>query len=616
MKRTTTLLTNAALLAALVPACTTAQTGDQIQEVSGGSLIKMGMTSRVAVLLDDIPAGPAREAAAADAIAKSSDFWTTRAKAQVKLTYYRLVFRGLYYSSNWASDPKVRGPLPLPPQQVWNVALTGTPHRETDPQHDMIVADYSFGAYILSDGDSPAKVEPALANIGGVWDEPFNLPSDPELLLERTGYACMDEDEYPAGSVFEENTWYFYDDNCKVNGSSGCHITVRPSESCVESLQKHTGIIKTAMHFQRVAYDPTIANQVRVGTIVNPNGADLSVVQPAMEDEQRVVYKYFAPGSCELDEGVISKLGWRRLLMFSAVVQNNGTDRIHIGDLRDPNNPWFAAHVFEFSACHNHYHFSHYGNFGYNGAPGSKRAFCLEDTNRFHNDEYTPLTAEHQSCWFQGIGHGWGDEYEFGIPGQWVDITDVDASTPHALTFDNNPDKFLCEGEPMLDATGNPIFDPTSFVSKSGDVVSRMRCDAPATWHDNNVGSTMVSANPGDSFVTQDCKRGQIGPNRDCGFTADPALRACALGTTVTLSCTNTGPAQVLRTCEKSSALGSGVACTLRDAAANTIVNGPTTVTFTCPGVRDAASPTGGYSLYSATLAPSQGAGGVTCTAM
>jgi len=75
----------------------------------------------------------------------------------------------------------------------------------------------------------------------------------------------------------------------------------------------------------------------------------------------------------------------------------------------DPNNPWVQANVLEYSSCHQHYHFSHYGTFQYGGLPGSKKAFCLEDTDRTHNDEQTLLTPNHQSCQFQGIAAGWGD---------------------------------------------------------------------------------------------------------------------------------------------------------------------------------------------------------------
>lgn len=582
---------------------------------TAGALVRMNLSSQVAVLLDEIPEGPQREAAAAEALARDSSFWTERASRQVKLSYYKLVFRGLYYPSDWSSASKARGPLPLPPKPIWNVAISGKPRRSTNPQHDMVLVDYTFDSHILTGVNDPGDVEPNLATIGGVWDEAFSFPTDPDLLLERTGYACMDEDEYPPGSVFEENSSYFYDDACKAGGASGCHLTEFPKDSCVEALQKKTGIVKTAMRFTRIPFNAALADRVRIGTITNPNGADLAVVPSDMEDERRIVYRYFAPGACELEEGVISKLGWRRLLMFSATVQNNGGKMLHIGTIAGADSPWLKSNVFEFSACHGHYHFSHYGTFGYAGAPGSKRAFCLEDTNRFHNDESTTLRATHQSCNFQGVTAGWGDEYQFGLPGQWVDITDVDTTKPHALTFDSNPDRFLCEGAPVLDGAGNPIFDPTEFRTATGAVVSRQRCDMPSSWHGNNVGSVSVSS-PGGSFVTEPCTRGQIGPSRNCGFAEQKTpLHACTPGSSVKLSCKSSGGPQVLRLCEKSDALGVGVACTLADSASNVIVGATSTeVTFVCPVVRDAAAGVGGYAAYQAPLLPSQPAASVTCT--
>ncbi|HUS31891.1 MAG TPA: lysyl oxidase family protein [Kofleriaceae bacterium] len=578
-----------------------------------GALVKMEMSSDVAVLLDEIPAGPMREAAVANVMAKPASFWTERAARQVRLTYYRLVFRGLYYSSDWGNASKVYGPLPLPDKSVWNVQLTGTPHRVSainGQNHDSIVVSYKFDTMIVTDKDSPGKVDPSLATLGGTADEVFTLPTDPDLLLQRTGYACMDEEEYPPGSVFEENTWYFYDDTCKA-GNSWCHITEQPGESCINAVNKRVGDVKTTMHFTRVPYDATLASKYRVGAITNRDGADLAVMQKGMEEEKKIAYRFFAPGSCELEEGVIAKLGWRRLLMFSAIVQNNGTQPVHIGDVTDSNNPWVRSGAFEFSACHGHYHFSHYGTFNYNGAPGSKRAFCLEDTNRFHNDETTPLTADHQSCHYQGIGAGWGDEYQFGLPGQWVDITDVDTRKAHPLTFDSNPDMFLCEGKPALDSNGQLILDPSPFKDAQGNTVSRVRCNMPTTWHDNNVGTVSVSS-PGGSFVTESCKLGEIGHDRDCGYAAQTQLRSCQAGSTVTLTCKNTGAPQALRICEKSGALGVGVACTFRDSVANPTINGSTTFSFTCPAVRDYPG-AGGYSLYNASVVPSMGTGSVTC---
>ena len=36
--------------------------------------------------------------------------------------------------------------------------------------------------------------------MGSTWDEPFILPIDPELLFQRTGFACMDEDSFRAAA--------------------------------------------------------------------------------------------------------------------------------------------------------------------------------------------------------------------------------------------------------------------------------------------------------------------------------------------------------------------------------------------------------------------------------
>ena len=70
----------------------------------------------------------------------------------------------------------------------------------------------------------------------------------------------------------------------------------------------------------------------------------------------------------------------------------------------------------------------------------------------------------------------------------------------------------------------------------------------------------------------------------------------------------------MLRICEKSAALGVGVACSMRDSLANKIVGSTSTpVSFTCPAVRDAVG-TGGYSFYTAPVVASQASATVTCT--
>jgi hypothetical protein len=581
-----------------------------------GALISMTLKGTVGVLLDEIPQGEWREEAAGNALQKQGDdpFWVERAKRQARLTYYRLIFRGSFY-------PPGKGPLPLPPKSGWHIEINGVPRRAKIGGHDFVLQDYTFHAHILSDAASPAASEPQLATVGGTWSEPFLLPIDPDLLLERTGYACMDEFEFPPFSVFEQSTSYFYDQTCLVEtpSTSACHVTVFPTESCQDSLANHSGLLQANMNFTRIPWNQALADRVRFPGIPRSSGADLAVIADALSQENAIYYRYFAPDACEIVEQCIAKPGWRRFLSFSANVRNDGNQDIDLGDVTDPNNPWRIANAIEFSNCHHHYHFSHYGNFQYGTLPGSKKAFCLEDTDRTHNDELTSLTPNHQSCQFQGITAGWGDEYQFGLPCQGVDITDGDTDSINpadtTLRFVANPDQFICEGFPVLDSSGNLIFDPTSFTSESGLPVSRERCNFTPGYAANNTGSTNVTAHDGVSFVSTACKNGEIGPLRDCGFSAQPMMSSCTPGQTVQLSCKADDAPQVLRVCEKSEALG-GVDCTLRDSLANVLVKpAGTTVSFTCPAVRDASlAGTGGYSLYQAPLLPSQPAEGISCT--
>jgi hypothetical protein len=422
----------------------------------------------------------------------------------------------------------------------------------------------------------------------------------------------MDEVEFPAGSVFEENTWYFFDQTCDVEtpATAVCHVSDFPPESCVDSLTHHVGKVSTNVNFTRLHYDSSTAAHYRVGKLTNPNGANLAVVQDQLASEQAVFYRYFDPASCEIAEGSVGAPGWRRLLAFSASVRNDGTQPIHMGDPSDTSNPWVQGHAFVFSACHQHKHFTHYGTFKYGNQPGSKKAFCLEDTNRYHNDEATSLSASHQSCTYQGITPGWGDEYNFGISGQWVDITNVDTRTPKPLSFQSNPDQFLCEGQ-TLDANGMPVdpmilsqiaFIPSGFYD-GNNAVSRNSCAFFHNWYADNLGTVSFSAPPIGSFVTQPCTRGETGPLRDCGFQVEPPLHSCVVGEPVRLQCESDDAPNVIRVCEVSAQLGVGVACAYRDSLANVIAGEhDTKVDFTCPAMRDSTRGNGAYSVYGAPV--------------
>ncbi len=595
---------------------------------STGAIINLSMDSTVGVLLDEVPASM-RDRVAAALIAEPASFWTTRAANQTKLIAYRLVFRAQFYDMD-------KDALPPPPPSSWQFTLKGTPRRQTTGTHDLVVTDYTFTSALLTDTMSPGISEPAIDTVGGEWDEPFTLPLDPELIFQRTRFACMDEAEFPPESVDSEETDSFYDYTCDVEDElsrSACHQTELPTMSCVDAVTAKIGSIDTMLKFTRQPWDPAVADQIRVGPITSFTGADLAVVEEEFKIN-RTIYRYITPDSCTLVEMCTGAPGWRRLLQFSTADRNVGGYTLTIGsvnyfgDGEDGGTDLSDHGVFEWSACHEHFHFMHYGTFSYGDGSGTastaKRGFCLQSTNRFSNHELSPLTNQFNDCGYQGVEIGWVDEYKAGLQCQWIDVTGVDttaAPVTRPLTFVSNPDGFLCEGTPMLDDQGNQIWLPTNFTTATGQPVEKPACNYIPNYAANNTDSYNITlASPGEGYVTDGCDRGQIGPLRNCGFTNTKTAMACTPGAATTFHCTiPTGAApQVVRLCETSAVLGTGIPCTYQDSLAS--VNIETTagvdVAFTCPAARDTTEPGGAAAIYTAPVFGDDTAAAITCTAL
>lgn len=434
--------------------------------------------------------------------------------------------------------------------------------------------------------------------------------------MQRTGYACMDEAEFPPNSVDSEDTEFFYDQTCEVEDEltpDGCHYTQLADESCLDALAAHVGAVDTAIHFERIAWDASTANPWLLGAVTNPTGADLAVVSEELA-VNRLTYRYIGPDSCALAESCVGGSGWRRLLQFNASEKNLGTMPVNIGDVDyfldapGADNPNANHHVYEYSECHHHYHFSHYATFSYGGDPtlGSKRAFCLESVARYSNNVHSPTHSPYNDCAFQGISEGWGDQYNAGIECQWVDVTSIEttrAPVTAPLGFVSNPDGFLCEGVPVLDENGDPVWEPTAFTDSAGETVDRPKCSFMSNWDRNNTGKLDVTLPlPGEGMVTSACTRGQIGVHRNCGFSYDHEVHSCTPGKKTKLRCSVAESAvpQAVRLCEASAMLGAGVACTDADALASADVEPGSGValSFTCPKARDDTEPGGLYAIY------------------
>src|SRR5215471_296210 len=591
-------------------------TGSAASAPDPGSLVRTTMNSEIGVVLDEIPQSM-RNRVAADLIAKPASFWKDRAKAQLRLTTYRLVFREFFYAPD-----RSRQSLPLPPEDLWTIDLAGQPRRHVVNGHDIIGVDYAFSSVLLSDAASPGESEPKLSAIGGKWKESFTLPVDPELLFQRTGYACMDEAAFPFGSVDSEEVDSFYDQTAVVETSLGnvtnAHYTAQSTQSCADAVRDHVGKVETAVQFERLPWNAALANQYRLGTVTGVE-PDLATYVPDFLPS-RTNYRYIHNengAGCEVEEGSVSGTGWRRLLQFATSDENVGQRDLTIGGvnytLDGPPGELDLHNLFVLSPCHGHYHFAYYGTLGWSGngtIDNAKNGFCMQATQRTQNRETSPLHNPFGDCSFQGVSPGWADQYKAGLPNQWIDTTTFSTGVG-TRSFDSNPYGLLCEGT-FVDEHGNPLGpnDPvvwadTGLTGSNGLPVEAPLCHLKNGWDSNNAHSTQETILPqGQGQITSACTRGQIGPLRNCGFGTAPTTTNCTAGQPA--SATFTIPAgsqpQVVRVTEYSHQLGAPIPARYEDSwvplhpgvsdqpamLANAVVTSgaPTTVTFTCPSER------------------------------
>jgi hypothetical protein len=133
-----------------------------------------------------------------------------------------------------------------------------------------------------------------------------------------------------------------------------------------------------------------------------------------------------ADDSCSLIEGCVAASGARRLLRFDTWTPNIGTADMFLGV------PSVDSPHFEYSECHDHYHFTTYAEYELVDADGEcvaatghKQAFCLMDVHPY--PDTAAAGRPRYVCEYQGIQMGWQDVYDRDLPCQWVDITDVPA---------------------------------------------------------------------------------------------------------------------------------------------------------------------------------------------
>ncbi|MSP73830.1 MAG: hypothetical protein EXR76_16995 [Myxococcales bacterium] len=83
----------------------------------------------------------------------------------------------------------------------------------------------------------------------------------------------------------------------------GCHLTRPvPQDSCETALVGHIGAVRTAVRFERLAWDAALADSVRVGSEI-PGVAELRAMPEGVADH-RIVYRLLPRGRLRDHRGV------------------------------------------------------------------------------------------------------------------------------------------------------------------------------------------------------------------------------------------------------------------------------------------------------------------------
>jgi hypothetical protein len=209
-----------------------------------------------------------------------------------------------------------------------------------------------------------------------------------------------------------------------------------------------------------------------------PMKPDLIVDPEPLRSEIYLSEEHFSGNDCALDENCVTKPGNHLLLRFTTSTPNIGQAALTIGDPAGCVDTLF----FEFSACHQHYHYHGYtayrvwteagyqnwiasrnlalpANAGVNQAlldaavasgdlmVGRKQGFCLEDSRPYPINGTAPAPAVYQSCMTnQGLSVGWADVYSAELPCQYVQITGIQEGT-YVLENQVNPDQVFPESD-------------------------------------------------------------------------------------------------------------------------------------------------------------------------
>jgi hypothetical protein len=296
---------------------------------------------------------------------------------------------------------------------------------------------------------------------------------------------------------------------------------------------------------------------------------DLTVDEARASSSARVIWQFFEATDCALVEGCVTSPGWRRLLRFDTFTPNVGTGDFHMGA------PSAHPELFEYSACHMHYHFNGYASYtlldgsGATVAEGHKQAFCLEDFEQYSSTASPTPTYD---CSNQGISVGWGDTYGSYLDCQWIDVTDV-APGSYTIRIDINGGA----------ASSTHIIPEISYANNTANATVTIPADDPS------VDPTAACTGVVDGY-------------RDCGWT-NAGTFDCTPGASVSVGCGgscgvgNCHGDPIMRICPDSTPCGSHAGLGDADSECGGTAGND------CPGRRFTCPASGHYTVLTAPYA-------------
>ncbi|MDQ3762847.1 MAG: lysyl oxidase family protein [Actinomycetota bacterium] len=223
----------------------------------------------------------------------------------------------------------------------------------------------------------------------------------------------------------------------------------------------------------------------------DPRGCPDLALNAKMLERAKLETATFPPEHCSVQEGQVGGTGPRRLLTFPYSTPNMGPGSLIIGDPLDPEN----SNLFEWGACHGHYHFKKYAayrlwkpadftrfqqlkaqnpnmlsgdiianpNNGLNPVVGTKRGFCVVDVDKAKEFQGQRDGKTYTTCGFgttihgnQGISVGWADTYGIKLEGQWIDVTNV-PDGDYILDVETNPERSFEEERYGNNSASRPV---------------------------------------------------------------------------------------------------------------------------------------------------------------